>query len=608
MQQMNAIAPGGIASMMRGMPQGQPQKPLSPTAGIGNVADRIKAYGPQMLEQKNAVSEDLLNLMAEQQLKSEKEAKIRDMQLKAAQQGQPLTVAQSIKNDLMQMTKQELAPQQAAPQVAGASQQQEQQKQAMMQKLMQGIARAPGAQQMPGMAAGGIVAFQNRGEVPDPLDAARQRRRAAQENLYKFGSRQRQENPEAFAAAQEELRAAERDLSRIEMQISGGPAGVMRQSLRGPDIQGAYEDTASRSQDILPQVAPQLPTPSLDAAQENPLEAIMHGKTGDPNVDVGPRIPPAQVTSKVPVPRPSAAVPGQAPKPGITQTLDKPVMTPGAEGQGISPAMGPQMPDLEAARRMEEGRAGGVYGLSEEERRIFDEREARLKQPPKEQRWYERLGALAPYLAQQRIDPGRGGIAGGLGRIGVAGAQLGAAEKAEEDKRRSALEALQNQRLQAMRTAREKSYEAGKGYEETTFQRGAKGRELTTGEAAVAATREATAQRARTGSEEIQARAREAAADRENRVKVAEIQAAARSDPQSKEAMAVARVQQAINGSQLLKQLAERARFDPEAAAEYRREEQRLYLMLAPDLMINRAPTGGASSTRSAADKIISGG
>ena len=509
MQQMNAIAPGGIASMMRGMPQGQPQKPLSPTAGIGNVADRMKAYGPQMLEQKNAVSEDLLNLIAAQKLKSEKEAALRDMQMKAAQQGQPLTVAQSLDKELMQMTKQELAPQQAAPQVAGASQQQEQQKQAAMQKLMQGIARAPGAQQMPGMAAGGIVAFQNRGEVPDPLDAARQRRRVAQENLYKFGSRQRQENPEAFSAAQEELRAAERDLSRIEMQISGGPAGVMRQSLRGPDIQGAYEDTASRAKDVLQQAEPSISAPEIQTpSQEEP-------------------------------PKPGTAPVGG---PGILGNLKKPVISPqaggvapglGSQAQGPTPLQGmarpperppeqagPQIPDLEAARRMGEDRARGIYGLSDEERRIYDEREARLKQPPKEQRWYERLGALAPYLAQQRIDPGRGGIAGGLGRIGLAGAQLGAAEKTEEDKRRSALEALQNQRLQAMRTGREKIYEAGRTAEETAAQRGFKKEELDIGRGGLDVQRDRTRSAAETAEYDRRSRERMSLAEIASRERI----------------------------------------------------------------------------------------
>jgi hypothetical protein len=587
MQQMNAIAPGGIASMMRGMPQGQPQKPLSPTAGIGNVADRIKAYGPQGLEQKNAVSEDLLNLIAAQKLKSEKEAALRDMQMKAAQQGQPLTVAQSLDKELMQMTKQEMAPQQMAPQVAGASQQQAQQQQAAMQKLMQGIARAPGAQQMPGMAGGGIVAFQNRGEVPQ--DAT----------LKAYNETKRQLVAATKSGDPQSVQFYLKRLQELRNQIE---PGLLQQAERETSKAEAPGRVASMLEGPAPeaQAAPQLPAPSLGAAQENSLEALMRGKTGDPSIDIGPRVPPAQVTSKVPV----------APGAGITQALDKPVMAPGAAGQGISPAMGPQMPDLEAARRMEEERRRKATELPPDLAAYQKEQLERLRQAtqPKDKRWYERLGDFAPYLAAQPISPSRPGIAGALSRMGVAGAQLGAAERAQQEKAQSAYDAARAAQMKEYQAGKLGEYEAGLGAEKAAREAAFKKQELGISQAGVDATLAGIAQRARTGSEDIQARAREAAADRENRVKVAEIQAAARNDPQSKEAMAVARVQQAINGSQLLKQLAERARFDPEAAAEYRREEQRLYLMLAPDLMINRAPTGGASSTRSAADKIISGG
>jgi hypothetical protein len=77
---------------------------------------------------------------------------------------------------------------------------------------------------------------------------------------------------------------------------------------------------------------------------------------------------------------------------------------------------------------------------------------------------------------------------------------------------------------------------------------------------------------------------------------VARIQAAARNDPQSKEAFAMTRVQAAINSSPMLKALAEKAKFDPKAAAEYAAEEQRLYRQLAPDLLQkDSAPAPGAA-------------
>jgi hypothetical protein len=108
----------------------------------------------------------------------------------------------------------------------------------------------------------------------------------------------------------------------------------------------------------------------------------------------------------------------------------------------------------------------------------------------------------------------------------------------------------------------------------------------------------------RTGME-IAGRAAEGEKMRATQVQVANIQAAARNDPQSKEAMAVARVQQAINASPMLKALAEKSKFDPAAAAQYAAEEERLYLKLAPELLLGPGAGGGQSSTRSAADAIL---
>ncbi len=77
---------------------------------------------------------------------------------------------------------------------------------------------------------------------------------------------------------------------------------------------------------------------------------------------------------------------------------------------------------------------------------------------------------------------------------------------------------------------------------------------------------------------------------------IEKMQIDARNDPASKEAMVVARVQAAINGSPMLKALAEKAKFDPTAAAQYAAEERRLYQQLAPDLMQNLpAPAPGAT-------------
>ena len=142
------------------------------------VAQRVDAYrgNPQALQQKYAVSQELVDLLALQKIKSEKEAAARQMQLQMSQQqaanGEPPTVAEQREKEVMDMTKQEMVQQQA-----GLMQQKQQEQQQGMQKLAQGIASAPGAQmaaQPQMMAAGGIVAFagpdgsQVKGKSVDP--------------------------------------------------------------------------------------------------------------------------------------------------------------------------------------------------------------------------------------------------------------------------------------------------------------------------------------------------------------------------------------------------------------------------------------------------------
>lgn len=179
--------PQGIAALGRNIPQPpmqpQMQAPQMPMggmgpsrAGLGTVQDRVDAYrsNPQALQQQYAVSQDMLDLLALQQIKSEKDAAMRQMQLQMAQQSpQQPTVKDQLEGQVMEMTKQDLAKQ-----TGMVGQQQEQQKQQAMQQLMSGIARAPGAANvMPArMAGGGIIAFQNRGEVPDDWKEALMRR------------------------------------------------------------------------------------------------------------------------------------------------------------------------------------------------------------------------------------------------------------------------------------------------------------------------------------------------------------------------------------------------------------------------------------------------
>jgi hypothetical protein len=100
-------------------------------------------------------------------------------------------------------------------------------------------------------------------------------------------------------------------------------------------------------------------------------------------------------------------------------------------------------------------------------------------------------------------------------------------------------------------------------------------------------------------------RERIAASQNATQLQIARIREEARTDPESKAALAHASVQRAISASPMLKALAEKSKFDPAAAAQYAAEEERLYLKLAPELLLGPGAGGGQSSTRSAADAIL---
>ena len=141
------------------------------------ISQRMDAYrgNPQALMQRYQQSQQLIDLLALQKLKSEKEAAARSLQMQQAPEGGLPTVAQQREQEVMDMTRQEVAQQ-----VGQTAQRQQQQQQAAMQQLLSGIARAPGAgnaMSPQAMAAGGIVAFDRGGSarLSDEDDEERKR-------------------------------------------------------------------------------------------------------------------------------------------------------------------------------------------------------------------------------------------------------------------------------------------------------------------------------------------------------------------------------------------------------------------------------------------------
>lgn len=137
---------------------------------LEQTADAYRG-NPQMLQQKYAQNQNLIDLLALQKLKSEKESAQREMQLKMG--GKPPTVADQREQQVLDMTKQEVVQEQAGVMQNKLREQQEAQKRLMQAAgAPQGIAGIAAPNISPQMmAGGGIVAFDQGGNV-DPLAAA----------------------------------------------------------------------------------------------------------------------------------------------------------------------------------------------------------------------------------------------------------------------------------------------------------------------------------------------------------------------------------------------------------------------------------------------------
>ena len=143
------------------------------------------------LQQRYGQTQQLVDLLALQKLKQDKEAAARDMQMKMAQQqmaqgGLP-TIKDQLESQVLGMTKQEVAQQ-----VTDIAQQKQQQQQKALQQLAQsGIAQNPAPNMQ--FAGGGIVAFDDGGKVKNPYafnpsepgtSAATMKYRNAMENTF----------------------------------------------------------------------------------------------------------------------------------------------------------------------------------------------------------------------------------------------------------------------------------------------------------------------------------------------------------------------------------------------------------------------------------------
>lgn len=195
-----------------------------------DIEQRVNAYrnNPQALQQRYAQNQQLLDLLALQRLKSEKDDAARKVQMEMQQN--PQTIKQQREQQLLDMTKQDLAKQ-----TAGIMQTAQQRQQKNMQRIakqgaaspqqMQRVASGLGAlaqrqqQQAPRrMAAGGVVALQAGGDVTQAEIAEYKRRYTGQ------SSRRWRGKSDAEIA----------DMIRAERSaVMGGPPDGMELTRRG---------------------------------------------------------------------------------------------------------------------------------------------------------------------------------------------------------------------------------------------------------------------------------------------------------------------------------------------------------------------------------------
>jgi hypothetical protein len=396
--QMPNASQQGIATLMQ-KPQGQApgqQPPMptpgkaSPMAGLGSVDDRVSAYqgNTKPLEQRYAMTQDLLDLLALQKIKSQKDAAARQMQLQAAQQsaegGQAnMTVAEQRAQEVDQLTKNELAQQRG-----DTAQKQTGDQQAMMQKMMGGVASAPGAAMaaQPKMfASGGIIGY------------------AGPEGSVVGGDTMGTASPEQqeLASQASEMAINERNMASSERQKAKLVA-ELEQKLAFLTNAGSPKAAGVRAQLEAVKASGATPLPKAPPAPARPAsvsEAQATAAAG-PQAAVPPaaKLPPANVVAaaqgapKPPAPSGIAGLPGAA----------------GPAGPGAAPPAGaaPAVPDFADRTKKAAIASAELDNMAqgrEEEARV----EKRMALTPEQRGVYEQgIGGLQKFYNEQ-YDPER---------------------------------------------------------------------------------------------------------------------------------------------------------------------------------------------------------
>jgi len=276
---------------------------LNNTGGIDKIIDqKVDAYrgNPQALQKRYSQNQELMDLLALQKLKTEKENVARDMALQAEQT--PSTIAEQYEQQLVSMNKNEMANQVAG--VLGQKQKQAQQRQQAMgitpqqrpqqrpQGAPQGIANQP-RPNMRGMASGGIVGYLKGGKLS--------RREQALKALGITEDALKRMSPDQKKAVEQQIQG-EYVKQRKEFTVPEMPISRVLREAQDPEIQAEKREAIRRrlnpTAEEKAQDAKAAGTQGgLSSAQSSALQAAM---TGAPPAGVGTGAPPAGVGTGTP--------------------------------------------------------------------------------------------------------------------------------------------------------------------------------------------------------------------------------------------------------------------------------------------------------------------
>lgn len=428
----------------------------NPMAQMSNMVSAYRGQ-PEKLQSQVGVPPDLMKLLALQKIESDRNAAQRELELSMARQqaaSGEKTVAQQLEEQVLGNTQKEIAGQ-----LGPLFNKQTHDREEAMRKLVQGIASAPGANsamQPQAMASGGVVGLAVGGlpggvGPPEVITEEEIKKAVAKRKAAEAARVAAKATAPASAVGRTGLAGLFSRAAALPMPLPI-KAGLTAASVAVPslmaliggdkepsaDTPGAYADP-SRARDVIPAAPVAAPPPA-------------------------PPAPPPPPPAPRPAPTGVASLPaGRAAKIEEVDTTDL-----------RNRVMGLANTDLATQRQAEEERARAAYGLTPEERAVY-ERQAQARGAADAERFdpeRKRKEALLQFLLGGM---GRTSIGGTLGAAGAAAFNAAKMAEAEE---RAAKEERFKQELELMnigRKAREGAYGAGREAEKTASERQLKG-------------------------------------------------------------------------------------------------------------------------------------